>query len=195
MGKKKYLEYISKLFEKSAVVDFTSINRIASHGKQVKHYAKQIVNRLIKQGKIYKIGKGLYSSISESSLAVFGFTPAYLGLQDALSFHNLWEQETNPVIITTNNIRQGVRKVFGNNILLRRITPKYFFGMEYVKEGELYIPVSDIEKTFIDMVYFRKKIDKEMLKSFKEKIDAKKLKDYLKKYPVRISNRVLSKIK
>ena len=190
MGKIKYIKDIRKFFEKNKVVDINSLRKFTSKND----YVYLLISNMIKKGEIKRITKGYYTIYEDYTLAVFCFKPSYLGLESALSIHNLWEQETNPVIITTNNIRQGTRKVFGNNILLRRITPKYFFGVEYVKEGELYIPVSDIEKTFIDMVYFRKKIGKELFESFKEKIDVKKLKDYLKKYPKRISERVLNKL-
>jgi predicted transcriptional regulator of viral defense system len=194
MGKKKHLDYISKFFNKSPVVDFASINRIVRSKKKVKQYAKQIIRNLIKQGKIYKIGKGLYSVHRDTSLAVFGFTPAYLGLQDALSFHNLWEQETNSVIITSKNVRKGLRKVFGINIIVRRINPKYLFGFEYYKypleDRDIYIPYSDIEKTFIDMIYFKQPLDEETIEEFREKIVKKKLKEYLSRYPIKFRKRV-----
>lgn len=198
MGKEKYLLDIMKLFEKSAVVEFTSINRIVRHKKRVKQYAKQIVRNLIKQGKIQRIGKGIYTSLDESSLAVFSFSSAYLGLQDALSFHNLWEQETVPVIITSNNVRKGIRKIMNSNVLVRRINKKYLFGYEYYKypleNREIYIPYSDIEKTFIDMVYFKQPLDEEVIENFREKINKKKLKEYLKKYPLKIRERVKKKL-
>ena len=192
MGKIKYITDIRKFFEKNKVVDINSLKRFIS--KKKNNYVHLLISNMIKKGEIKRITRGYYTIYEDYILAVFCFKPSYLGLESALSIHNLWEQETNPVIITTNSVRQGTRKVFGNNILLRRITPKYFFGIDYVKEGELYIPVSDIEKTFIDMVYFRKKMDKELLKSFKDKIDDKKLKDYLRKYPKKISDRVLNKL-
>ncbi|MEK6878005.1 MAG: hypothetical protein AABY22_00275 [Nanoarchaeota archaeon] len=167
MGEEKYLLDIMKLFEKSPVVDFASINRIVKYKKKTNQYAKQIVRNLIKQGKIQKIGKGVYTFLNESSLAVFSFSPAYLGLQDALSFHNLWEQETIPVIITSNNVRKGIRKIMNSNVLVRRLDKKYMFGYEYYKypleNRDIYLPYSDIEKTFIDMVYYRQPLDEEVI--------------------------------
>jgi len=123
-------------------------------------------------------------------LIVFCFKPAYLGLQNALSFHNLWEQETNPVIITTRELRRGIRKVFDRNVLIRRISRKYLFGFEYYEDGDFYFPYSDIEKTFIDMVYFRQPLDAEVISSFREKIDRKKLAEYLKKYSERFRKKI-----
>ena len=72
------------------------------------------------------------------------------------------------------------------------------FGYEYYKYSlenkEIYLPYSDIEKTFIDMVYFKQPLDNEAIENFKEKIDKKKLKDYLKKYPKKSREKVMSKL-
>jgi predicted transcriptional regulator of viral defense system len=189
MGKKKHLDYILGLFDKSPVVDFTSINRAVRSKKKIKQYTKQIIRNLIKQGRIYRIGKGLYTIHKDSSLAVFGFSPSYLGMQDALSFHNLWEQETNALIVTTKKVRVGLRTILGVNAVIKKISPKYMFGFDYYKypleDREIYIPYSDIEKTFIDMVYFKQPIDEETLQEFRKRISRKKLREYLKKYPKR----------
>lgn len=191
MGREKYLKKIESLFKNSYVVDANSINRIIRNKKRVKQYHKQLIRNLILKGKIKRLTKGFYTTYDDPSLAVFVFKPAYLGLQDALSFHNLWEQETIPVIITSRKVRTGIRKILNTNVLIKRIPPKYVFGIEYKKQGDFYLPVSDIEKTFIDMVYFKESLNKDLLKTFKKKIDMKKLKNYLKKYPKEIKKRVL----
>lgn len=190
MGKQKYLSRVMSLFKESPVVGFSSIERIVRNKKNVKQYTKQLIRNLIKQEKIKKLTKGFYTSHDEISLIVFCFKPSYLGLQNAMSFHNLWEQETVPVVVTTRNIRQGIRRVFGFNALMRRISKKYIFGFEYCKDGDFYFPYSDIEKTFIDMVYFRQPLDKENISSFKEKIEKRKLAEYLKRYPERFRKKV-----
>ena len=100
MGKEKYLKDVEKLFEKSPVVNFASIERIVKNKKNIKQYTKQLIRNLILKNKIRKLTKGCYTKYDENSLAVFCFK-GYLGLQDALSFHNLWEQETIPIIITS----------------------------------------------------------------------------------------------
>jgi predicted transcriptional regulator of viral defense system len=192
MGKVKYLSEIREFFKKSQIVDINSLKKFIL--KRDKRYVNLVVHNLIKKGEIRRITKGYYSIHDDPSLIVFCFKPAYLGLQDALSFHNLWEQETNPVILTTSNVRTGVRKVFGRNVVFRRIKPDYFFGFDYVRDGDFYVPYSDIEKTFIDMVVFNEHMDNEVLKEFKKRIDRKKLKDYLKRYPKNIRYRVEKKI-
>ena len=186
MGKQIYLDQLNQLLDNSPVVDFASIQRLV--GK--KDYAKVLISNLLKKKKIYKLGKGCYTKHQEVSLSVFCFKPAYLGLQNALSYHRIWEQETIPVILTVKKTRRGIRTILDSNVLVRHIDKKYFFGFEYVKEGQFYIPYSDLEKTSIDMVVFNLKIDKEVLKILKKRIDPKKLKQYLKKYPLVIRQRV-----
>jgi len=190
MGKQIHLEKIEALFEKSPIVDFKSIERIIGKSKN-SNYSKLLIHNLIKNGKIKRITKGIYTQYNEISLAVFSFKPAYLGLQSALSHHKMWEQETIPVVLTTKRVRRGIRKVLGGNVLVRNINKQYSFGVDYFNEGNFYLPYSDIEKTFIDMIVFNQHLDKETLKNFKKKINMKKLKEYLKKYPKNIKERVL----
>ncbi len=195
MGKEKYLERIKSLFEKSPVVDYGSIERIISERKETAYYARRLIHYLLAKGKIKRLAKGYYTTRNEISLAVFVFEPSYLGLQDALSFYNLWEQETTPVIITARKVRQGIRKVFGQNVLIRRISRKYLFGTEYYRQGEIALPYSDIEKTFIDMFYFNEVLSKKTLREFRKRIDEKKLFAYLKKYPKPFRRKVVSSLR
>ncbi len=195
MGKEKYQKKIEALFEKSPVVSFSSIERTVKNKKNIKQYSKQLVRNLLLKDKIKRLTKGYYSIHEEPSLNVFCFQPSYLGLQDALSFHNLWEQETIPIIITSKKAKPGLRKTKIGNILIRRINKKYVFGIEYERVGEFYLPYSDIEKTFIDIIYFRINLDKEVLENIIKVVDKKKLSNYLKKYPKKFREKVRGIIK
>src|SRR3989338_3889467 len=176
MGKTKYASDIKVLFKKSPLVSYSSLERIVQHKKKIKGYTKLIVYHLLKKGAIKRITKGHYTNTDDITLAVLCFQPAYFGLQDALSFHGIWEQETIPIIITTKNVRTGIRSCMDSNILLRKIDKKYFFGITYQHHDNVAIPYSDIEKTFIDMIFFKENMSKEVLANFKEKINKNKLK-------------------
>ena len=195
MGRHKYQKMIKNLFKKSPVVDADSIRRIIKSKKQVRQYDKQLIRNLILNGSIKKLGKGFYTIYDDPSLAVFSFSPAYLGLQDALSFHGLWEQETIPVIITSKRVRAGIRKIMGSNILIRRIKPKYLFGFEYYKNGEFYMPYTDLEKTVIDIIYFNEALGSDTVKEVRNRINIKKFKSYLNAYPKKIRGRALGLLK
>ena len=196
MGEIKYINEIRKFFRESPVVDINSLKKFIP-GRN-KNYIYLLISNLLKKKEIKKITKGYYTIYDDASLIVSCFKPSYLGLQNALSFHNLWEQETNPVVLTTTNIRAGLRKVFGRNVIIRRINKKYLFGYEYYKypleNKDIYLPYSDIEKTFIDMVYFKQPLDKENIFEFKKRIDKKKLAGYLKRYPKEFRDKVMSKL-
>ena len=193
MGKIRYIDKIRKFFEESPLVSIASLKKFL--GEKRNDYVYLIISNLLKRGEIKRLTKGYYTIHEESSLLVFCFKPSYLGLQDALSLHELWEQETIPIIITSRKVRQGIRKVFGTNALVRRLDKKYLFGFDYEKQGDFYFPYSDIEKTFIDMIYFKQYLDKETKANFMKKIDKKKLNSYLKAYPKRFRKRVFNVIK
>jgi len=182
MGKIKYINDIRDFFKKNIIVDINSLKRFIQKERRGEKYVHQIVHNMIEKREIKRITSGYYSIYDDPIISVFCFKPSYIGLQSALSIHDLWEQETIPVILTTRKIRQGVRDVAGSNIILHRISSRYFFGIEYKKEGDIHIPVSDLEKTFIDMLYFKQKIGSDLLKEFKKRMDKEKLKKYAKRY-------------
>jgi predicted transcriptional regulator of viral defense system len=155
-----------------------------------RNYAHLILHKLTKKGEIKRVIKGWYSLYDDPIVSVFCFKPAYVGLQEALSLHNLWEQETNVVIITTKKVRVGIREILGNNVILRTIEPKYFFGFDLIKYENLFVPVSDIEKTLIDFVYFKEILARETLREIIKRMNKQKLIEYLKKYPIKFRQKV-----
>ena len=179
MGKIKHIPKIKEFIKKTPVFSARDVELIVGD----KEYAHLLLHNLAKKGEIYRFTKGCYSKEPDPIFSVFCFKPSYLGLQEALSLYNLWEQETVPVIITPRKVREGVRQVLGNNIVVHRILSQYFFGFDLLKYGDFFLPVSDIEKTLIDLVYFKEIPPKEVLKAMKEKIQPTKLNSYLKVYP------------
>lgn len=181
---------IREYAKRTPVFDTKSVVRLVGDAD----YAYLLLSHLAKRGEIRRLTKGYYTTHEDPSLVVYCLKPAYLGLQDAMSFHNLWEQETVPVVLTIRKIRPGVRRVMGSNVIIRRISRKHFFGYDYLKRGDLLLPVSDIEKTFIDMVYFNE-IRKDMLRDFRGRLDKKRMLGYLKKYDKRFASKVLGLMK
>ena len=190
MAEMKRLDKIKEYAKRTPAFETKSIVRLAGD----KDYAYLLLNRLLKTGQIRRITRGYYTIHEEPSLIAYCLKPAYLGLQDAMSFHNIWEQETNTIVLTTRKVRPGTRKVFGSNVIVRRLSPRHFFGYDYIRQGELLLPVSDIEKTFIDMAYFRE-MRKDMVKLFRRRIDREKLAGYLKRYDRRFARNVLRFLK
>jgi predicted transcriptional regulator of viral defense system len=180
------LDTIMEYAGRTPVFDTGSVARLAGD----RRYAYLILNRLLKAGRIRRVTKGFYTTREDPSLLVFCLKPAYLGLQDAMSFHGLWEQESNPVILTSRKVRPGTRRLFGSSVIIRRISPRHLFGYEHIRQDDILLPVSDVEKTLIDLVYF-KELRKDMAKAFMGRIDREKMDTYLLKYDVRLAGRVL----
>ncbi|MHA1853248.1 MAG: type IV toxin-antitoxin system AbiEi family antitoxin domain-containing protein [Candidatus Heimdallarchaeaceae archaeon] len=160
MGKIIHLKELKEKLKLTPVFRTKDVELIIKN----KNYTYLILHNLLKRGEIKRITKSWYSWQDDPTLTVFCFKPAYIGLQEALSIYNLWEQETNVVIITPRKVRSGIREFFGTNIIIHRISPKYFFGFDYLKYGDFFIPVSDIEKTLIDLVYFNEVPEKKSYK-------------------------------
>ncbi|MBI4010249.1 MAG: hypothetical protein HY361_03615, partial [Candidatus Aenigmarchaeota archaeon] len=133
MGKEKYVKEILGFFEKTPAVSSKDIKLIINKTSIKKSYLYLFVHKLVKSGKIKRITKGFYTIFDDPTVAVFCFKPAYLGLQDSLSIHNLWEQESNVVVITGKKVRNGIRNILGSNVIIKRIKPKYLFGYELIE--------------------------------------------------------------
>jgi predicted transcriptional regulator of viral defense system len=186
MGKMIHIKKIREFINTVPVFRVRDIELLVGN----RDYAHLILHKLTKKEEIKRVVKGWYSLYDDPIVSVFCFKPAYIGLQEALSLHNLWEQETNVVIITTKKVRVGIRKIFNNNVILRRIEPKYFFGFDLLKYENFFVPVSDIEKTLIDFVYFNETLTKEALREIIKSVDKKKLKEYIEKYPKRLKDKI-----
>lgn len=180
------MKYISKVRRKFSSYPVFTIRDVRIALKQdgiSPLYTRQLVHYLVSRGELKRITRGAYTFYNESQLVEYAFTPSYHGLQDALSLHNFWEQETNPVIITPRKVRPGIRTFEGTNYLVRRISRQMFFGFETMKYGDFWTNVSTPEKTLIDFAYYGEFLGEETLKEIRKKLRPTLLKDYLAKCP------------
>jgi predicted transcriptional regulator of viral defense system len=190
MKKIKHINKIRDFISKTPVFTSKDIERITKNKK----YAHLILTKLTGRGKIFRLTKGFYSRFGDPIFSVFCFKPAYLGLYEALSLKNLWEQETNTIIITIKKVRTGKRNILDSNVIIKRINPKYFFGFDYLPYENFYLPVSDLEKTLIDIIYFKEYLPPSLLKRIRKKINSEKLKKYLRVYPKNFQEFALKRI-
>lgn len=186
MGKIKYLEKLRESLKGMVIFRAKDVELIIKN----REYTNLLLHNLARKGEIKRVTKGWYSFLDDPLVSVFCFKPAYIGLQEALSLYNIWEQETNVVIVTIRRVRSGIREIFGNNVVIKRIKPDYFFGFESFKYNNIFLPVSDLEKTLIDLIYFNETLDEDTLREIKRKINNRKLNSYLKKYPEKIKKKV-----
>ena len=153
-------------------------------------YASLLLHNLAKRGEVKRITKGWYTVHDDPVVTVFAFRPAYIGLQEALSLRGLWEQETNVVLLTALRARTGVRSMMGSTVVVHRLSSKYVFGFDYVAYGDFILPVSDLEKTLIDLVYFNEVPGAGVMRKVSKGVDERKLRSYLRNYPKAVRSRI-----
>jgi len=195
MGKIKYLNEVKTFILKGKAFNVKDIKRFLISKHANPDYAYSIIHNMMKKGHIHRITKGYYSRFDDPMIITYCIKPSYIGLENALSIHGLWEQESNVVLITPRRIRFGIRKIFNTNVIIHHINKKYFFGYDYIDYYDLKIPVSDTEKTFIDWIYYHNKMNIKLLNDFIDKIDRKKLNKYLKNYDKKFAEKVQSVLK
>lgn len=188
----KYLKKFKEHFSKWPAFTSRDALLFLSELGASKAYSYLLLINLVKKGEIRKLKKGVYTFGNDPTLASFAFSPSYHGLQDALSLLDLWDQETNTIIITPLKVRGGIRKILGGKVFIRKINRKMFFGFNSVKYFDYWIQVSDVEKTLIDFVYFKVPLQPIVLEEMGKRIEKKKLGGYLKKCSARVKKGVLS---
>ena len=88
------------------------------------------------------------------------------------------------MIVTCRKVRRVERTAFKTRIVVKAIRPNYFFGYEFIEAGDFSIPVSDVGKTFIDLIYFRVWV-KDYERLFRGKLNWERLNEYLRRYTPR----------
>jgi len=177
----KYTKPFWDSFKEKEIISTRDIKKFLTEKKAPKTYTSTFIKILLKNKKIFKLRHGYYSTKNRTDFLEKTTLPSYHGLQEALSIHKLWTQQTATILITPRKIRTGERGSEGNKIIIRRISRKMFFGYETIKYLDEWITVSDKEKTLIDFVHYNEPLDEETKKELIKSINKEKLKDYLEK--------------
>lgn len=189
----KYLGFVRKNFDDPKFPVFTIGDLRASLGLMGigNAYLLRILNYLSRRGEITRVGRGVYTFHDDITVVGFAYEPFYYGLENALTLRKFWDQNTNPIVVTWRDVRRGVRRFGDGSYTVKHLDKRLFFGHELVRYYDLWIPVSDAEKTLIDLVYFRHQISEDALALLRKSIDRKKLDAYLKRYSRIVRKRVL----
>lgn len=146
-----------------------------------RQYLHLMLHNLAKRGKIARITRGIYTFHEDAAVVGFAFQPFYYGLESALWLMGMSGQGANFVVMTPRNVRAGMRSFKGRNYRVQRIGKELMFGYGQMRYGKIWIPVSDLEKTVIDMVSLGYHISEELLPEIRKKINSEKLNGYLKR--------------
>jgi predicted transcriptional regulator of viral defense system len=137
-----------------------------------------LLYRLKKSGYIVSVKRGLYKltneQISDLYIANKLYTPSYISLEFALSYHGVIPETVYEVTsVTTKATRRF--ETLGKVFSYRTIKKSAFTGYEVQKQQGLSFNIADAEKAFVDINYLRLIQRQKPISRFnKEKIDSKK---------------------
>ena len=174
----KYERAFINFFSKQQIFNTNDARRFLAKLGAREAYVRLMLHNMVKSGKLYRIEKGNYSLYRNEAVVGFKFRPFYYGLQYALTIRKIWTQQSVPVIITKTKANPGTRELMGIKVIVRRIDPERFFGFDYMNYDDIFVPVSDPEKTLLDFTYYEIKLDPETMTVLRNRIDESKLKIY-----------------
>ena len=177
----KYIDLFMANFKKSPAFNMKDVARFLEFHGSTNAYSKIFVGQMVRKGRIYRLTNGFYTLYKNIETVGFPFSPFYYGLGFALTKHKLWKQQANPYIITIKNVRRGYREAFGLNYNISRISKSMFFGYCYTKGPNFYYPMSDVEKTLIDCIYYKINLEEYVYGNIFKHLDDKKMDNYLKR--------------
>lgn len=179
----KYIEYVKREFSRPEFPAFTVADvRLSLEGKGLSDaYLNLMLHNLFKSGKAWKITRGIYTFHNDVAVVGFAYRPFYYGMESALALRGFSDQGVNLVVMTARNVRTGVRSFIGRNYRVHRIAKDRMFGYSLLKYGGYWMPVSDAEKTVIDMIESGDHIAESAMAAIKKVLNKKKLAAYLKR--------------
>lgn len=186
----EYSDEFKRYFSKVRIFSFKDASRFLKKMGASDAYVKLFMHNQVRKRGLHRIGKGKYTYKDDETVIGFAFNPFYYGLEHALTIHGLWTQMTNPVIVTAAKAVPGVREAMGRKVIVRRISEKMFFGSEQIDYNGSFIPVSDVEKTLIDFIYFRISLNNEDMANLVKATDRQKLRRYSGRCSTRVQKAV-----
>ncbi len=170
---------------------------LRNNKKRTEHPAR-ILSHMKSAGRLYTVRKGVYTFKLDDAISGFAYAPFYYGLLSALTMRDLWTQNSRPDIMTIKKVRRSRVHIFEDKndvIFLHHIPTKYFFGFDIIKYGELKVPVSDPEKTLVDLFYYKITLSIQNYGELLKVVNRKKLNGYLKLYDKRTAGIALNFVK
>lgn len=165
---------------------------LGSVGENTKNLARSLAH-LKKTGRIVTIVRGVYTFNKDDLVLGHGYSPFYFGLLHAMSLREFWTLESRPEIITVRTVRRSRVHMLNDRIAVsvHHISGDRFFGYDFVKYGRFKVPVSDTEKTLIDLFYFDIKLPIQNYSIMLKSLKMKKLRKYLSKFDQKTKTKVL----
>jgi predicted transcriptional regulator of viral defense system len=127
--------------------------------------AAQRLSRWTEQGWLRRVGRGAYVAASINTLGSERvlddpwvlvpalFAPAYIGGRTAAEYWDLTEQIFKDILVmTAQAVRQKRQERHGTLFSLKHVDERKLFGTKSVWRHQTRVPVSDLDRTVIDML-------------------------------------------
>jgi predicted transcriptional regulator of viral defense system len=159
---------------------------------------KNLVTKLVKDGWLIRIKRGLYAISDLSSRGFLSQSPyvianllvadSYVSFEAALQQYGMFDQLTGKTISISLIQRKSVQ-LGGMEYGFVKTKPENYFGWQEVSVGSQTARIATPEKALIDMVNFHKSqysIDLviEKLLDYKNDLDLTRLNEYLTRFPI-----------
>jgi len=153
---------------------------------------KNLVTKLVRNGWLVRIKKGLYAISDLSNRGFLSLSPyavanllvrdSYISFESALAYHGMLDQLTNKIISISTSKHKTIKL---NNIEYSFVNSKdeYFFGWQEVTMDNQTARIAHSEKALVDMIHFHRSkysVDLviEKLKEHRDSLDIKKLNEF-----------------
>lgn len=159
-----------------------------------------MVQKAVKEGKLVKVERGIYTSTSDISnfdYIVQKYPKVIFTMDSAFYFHGLTKKKPSKYHLATT--RTALRMKDENIEQYYQIDKLFSVGATFMKEDSHTIKVYNKERMLIELIRSRNKMDplyfEEIIHNYylnKEKLDEKKLKKYIKCFKMRkfLTNRI-----
>ena len=169
-----------------------TFNQLASLIDEDRAYTRKRVQKLVQQGWLTRIKRGVYvlsdfssrGSLSISHLAVVNHLVAdsYVSFESALQFHGLFDQLLTTTTAVSLSQYQPV-EIDGFTYVFVKTNPKYYYGWEeHILDGQR-TNIAHVEKAMLDLLQFHRTVYStdlvlEILRNHQEAIDTRRLVDF-----------------
>jgi len=177
------------LIEYGAVVTFDQLSSLFNEDRQ---YSRKRTNKLVKQGWLKRIKKGVFVmsdfssrgklSISHSAIVNVMVREAYISFETALQHHGLYDQlQTNINSVSLKQYKTTTIDRITYNFI--KTQQRYFYGWDtHDIDGQM-VKIARIEKALIDLIQFHRSrystdLVMEKLSMFKNDIAHQRLIEY-----------------
>jgi predicted transcriptional regulator of viral defense system len=201
---RRELSILEEIISELGYVAYASdINKLLEKNYSLQEIRRQI-SLLTERGWLVRIKRGVFAVASLESHSFANISPlvvsqilvpiSYVSFEFALARHGLFDQLPSKITAITS-VKPRKFTFQGMTYEYKSIKPGLFFGYEEITESGGKASVAELEKAFLDFLYFE--IDTysidlvlEKLRDGKSDLDLARLFDYSSKYPVSVKRRL-----